>query len=333
MQARNLRSGVVASIAAALLAAAALVPSRAADQHGSLSILVENDLFYNSDRDYTSGVQLNYTTAPDETPEGLVDFTHWLPLMTDKGDTRAGFQFGQDIFTPADTLSVVPPTTQRPYAGYLYAGLTLLANTDTRLDELEFQVGVIGPASLGRDAQAMVHSILGIRKPAGWHYQLRDEPTLEITYQRSWKLFDPTGIGKFLDLEPHIGAAVGNVYDYVNGGAIARLGFNLDQDFGAPLRMEPALPGSSFTIGDDFSAYVFAGIDARALARNIFLDGNSFERSRSVSKNPTVIDFQLGAAADFDGFRLSFTHVFRTKEYHGQPSSDQFGAVNLTFRT
>src|SRR5215471_2738308 len=281
---------------AGILVLAVASTARADEKHGSLSLLVENDLFYDTDRDYTAGQQINYTTAPDDTPEGLVDFAHWLPLLTDKGDVRTTFEFGQDIFTPADTLSVVPPTTQRPYAGYLYLGMMLLANTDTRLDQLEFQTGVIGPAALGRDAQAFVHSIWGIRKPAGWHYQLRNEPTLEITYQRSYKIIDPQStLGHFFDLEPHIGAAVGNVYDYVDGGALARLGINLNQDFGAPLRMEPALPGSSFTIGDDFSAYIFAGVDGRALARNIFLDGNSFKTSRSVSKLPFVVDFQLGA--------------------------------------
>ncbi len=139
--------------------------------------------------------------------------------------------------------------------------------------------------------------------------------------------------GAFFDIEPHFGAAIGNVYDYANAGAMARIGFNLPDDFG-PLRMEPSLPGSSFfTIEDGLSAYIFGGVDARAIARNIFLDGNSFEASRSVSKIPVTLDFQLGAAIAFDSFRLSFTHVWRTKEYHGQPSSDQFGAVDLTVRT
>src|SRR5215467_8056354 len=101
------------------------------EKHGSLSLLVENDLFYDTDRDYTSGVQINYTTAPQDTPDGLVDFTHWMPLMSGTGDVRAGFELGQDIFTPADTLSVIPPITQRPYAGYLYVGLSLFALPET----------------------------------------------------------------------------------------------------------------------------------------------------------------------------------------------------------
>ena len=57
------------------------------------------------------------------------------------------------------------------------------------------------------------------------------------------------------------------------------------------MRIEPSLPGSDFfepTGG--FSAYVFAGVDGRAIARNLFLDGNTFEGSRSVNKMNLVGD-------------------------------------------
>src|SRR5205807_3731426 len=88
-----------------------------ATEHSSFSILFENDWFYDADRDYTNGVEFAYTTAPDETPEALKDFTHDLPLMSDTGDVRASYELGQDIFTPAATQLANPPTTQRPYAG------------------------------------------------------------------------------------------------------------------------------------------------------------------------------------------------------------------------
>jgi len=299
---------------------------------GSFSLLVENDLFYDTDRDYTAGQEMNYTTAPGDTPGGLVDFAHDMPwLLTDQGKVRANYAFGQDIFTPANTAAANPPLNQRPYAGYLYLGLGLLANDDVEFDQLQVQLGVIGPASLARDAQAFVHSIEGIRKPAGWHFQLRDEPTVQINFDRAWRVIPRQSLlGLQFDIEPRFGVAVGNVYDYASAGAMARLGFNLQDDFGPP-RMEPTLSGSSFLESEDeVGAYIFVGVDGRAVARNIFLDGNSFENSRSVSKIPFIGDLEMGAALTIDRFRLSFTHVFRTKEYHGQPTSDQFGAVNLT---
>lgn len=329
---RNFRESL-ASLALALLLLTLGAPARAEEpQHDSLSFLFENDVFYNTDRDYTSGEQITYTTAPDDTPDALVDLAHDMPfLLTDRGEVRSSFEIGQDIFTPANTVAANPPLNERPYAGFLYLGLGLLANDDRRLDQLEMQVGTTGPASLAQDAQDFVHAILGERKPAGWRFQLRDEPVLQFTFDRTLKLVPPQSVlGLFFDIEPHFGAAVGNVYDYANGGAMARLGFNLPDDFGPP-RMEPALPGSGFfSIKDDLSAYIFAGVDGRAIARNLFLDGNSFETSRSVPKENFTADFELGAAVAFRAFRVSFTHVFRTKEYRGQPHSDQFGSVDLT---
>jgi len=45
-----------------------------------------------------------------------------------------------------------------------------------------------------------------------------------------------------------------------------------------------------------------------------------------------VGDLQLGAAITFEQWRLSFTHVFRTREYRTQVHADQFGAINLSDR-
>ena len=304
-------------------------------RHGAFSILFENDIFFNTDRDYTSGQELAYTTAADDTPEGLVDFVGAMPdWFMSPGEVRASYEIGQNIFTPLHTHLVVPLTTERPYAGFLYLGLGLLSRTENHLDQLEIQVGTTGPASLAQDAQSFVHAVLGQTAPAGWHYQLRDEPILQFNYERAFKIIPAQSVaGLFFDAVPHYGIAVGNAYDFVNAGAMARFGLNLPDDYG-PVRMSPTLPGSNyFEPNGAFSAYVFAGIDGRAIARNIFLDGNSFVASRSVSKDWAVADFEFGAAIAGDSWRLSFTHVIRTREYRTQPKSDQFGAINLTFRT
>src|SRR2546430_1144088 len=90
-------SGLVSALPLSVVDAAPIEPN----EHGSFSILVENDVFYKSDRDYTAGEALAYTTSANETPLGLINFGRALPVLFGQGDVLASYQLGQDIFTPA----------------------------------------------------------------------------------------------------------------------------------------------------------------------------------------------------------------------------------------
>ena len=318
----------------AIAGAAHAAPPQANDPNagkGAFSLLFENDIFYNSDHDYTNGVEASYTSAPNDTPGWADRLTR--ALFHRQGDVRARYAIGQDMFTPHNLSLTNPPLTDRPYAGFLYGAFGLAEDTGTDLDQYQFTLGVVGPASLAQESQKVVHSAFNDPKPMGWSTQLRDEPGLIIEYDRSVKLIKPQSfLGAVFDIEPNYGVAVGNVYDYADVGVMGRFGFNLPKDYG-PMRIQPSLPGSDYfepTAG--LGAYIFAGADGRAIARNLFLDGNTFETSRSVSKKNLVGDLVLGAAVTFDSLRLAFTHDIRTREYKTQPKADQFGSVNLTVR-
>ncbi|MDR3528520.1 MAG: lipid A deacylase LpxR family protein [Rhizomicrobium sp.] len=313
-----------------------LAPATAAadtEKAGVLSVIWENDIFFKTDRDYTNGAEISYTTPPNDNIDAIVGFARVLPLFADQGEVRTSYSIGQDIFTPLHTALTVPLPSERPYAGFSYLSLGLMQANPDRLDQLELQLGVVGPMALAKESQFWVHSIIADVKPKGWHYQLHNEPAVNLYYERSLKVIPRQSLlGVVLDIEPHLGGAVGTVYDYLNAGAMARLGFNLPDDFG-PLRMQPALPGSSYFEPEaGFSAYAFAGVDCRVMGRNIFLDGNNWRASPSVDKDRFVGDLTVGAAVTFSHMRLAFTHVFRTREYKTQTSSDQFGAVSLSFR-
>jgi hypothetical protein len=71
-------------------------------------------------------------------------------------------------------------------------------------------------------------------------------------------------------------------------------------------------------------------LEERAIARNIFLDGNTFKNSRSVKKEPFITDLQWGFVLTWHDYRLSLTDVFRTPEYEGQKSRDHFGSICLS---
>lgn len=325
-------AGMLLFLAGACTGAAAADVEPRTD-HGTLSLLFENDIFYKTDRDYTNGVELSYTTAAHDTHKLFVDLAQALPFFSSKGTVRASFALGQSIYTPSHLSLVNPPLTDRPYAGFLYGGFGLSDDTGTRLDQIDLQVGVIGPSSLASDTQTFVHKLLNDRPPMGWSTQLRGEPGIVLTYSRNLKIIPRQSfLGLFFDLEPHYGAAVGNVFDYADAGAMARVGINIPDDYG-PLRIEPSLPGSGyFEPAGPIGGYVFVGVDGRAVGRNLFLDGNTWEPSRRVSKNILVGDLEMGAAITFNFMQITFTHVFRTKEYKTQTAADQFGAVNLSFK-
>ena len=74
----------------------------------------------------------------------------------------------------------------------------------------------------------------------------------------------------------------------------------------------------------------FAGLYGRAVARNIFLDGNTFRDSMSVHKKSFVADGQAGVALRVGRLLFSYTYVLRGEEYFGQHGNSRFGAVGIS---
>lgn len=306
---------------------------RTADEKGILSLAWENDRWAGTDQHYTNGFRLAYLSPESAVPRWLDAAADWLPMFPKHSRRRYSLALGQSMFTPKDITRRGLIVNDRPYAGWLYGNIGLISDTDQRLDTLEFSMGVVGESALAEPVQETVHQWTDSPDPAGWDNQLQDEPAIMATYERRWRnlyQFEPFGLGA--DLSPHIGGSAGTVFTQAAAGATLRLGFDLPADYGPP-RIRPSLPGSDFFIPTrELSGYVFAGVEGRAVAHNIFLDGNLFHDSHSVDKKPLVGSLQLGAVFTWQTMRLSYTHVFMTREFDAQDSGDQFGAITLSLR-
>src|SRR6185437_6403416 len=79
---------LAASVAFSSAARAQSQTNSAGDEKGAFSILFENDIFDNTDHDYTNGVELGYTTSPNGTPDWAVRTARWLPFFAQTGDVR-----------------------------------------------------------------------------------------------------------------------------------------------------------------------------------------------------------------------------------------------------
>jgi hypothetical protein len=307
------------------------------DPAGTVNLTVENDLFGGTDRYYTSGFQLAWRSPSADPPAWLA----WLsgiatPFFPEGGMPRWGLALGQNIFTPADTLARNPDPRDRPYAGWLYGAFTLTSYTGRVLGTFEVQLGVVGPAALGEQVQNNVHDIINVDRALGWRTQLKDEPGINVILTRQWRInqppdrADPRGLA--LGLVPSLTGSLGNVLTYASAGLLLRVGSNLQSDFGPP-RIRPALAGTAFFEPDGrWGWYVFAGVEGRAVARDIFLDGNTWRDSRRVDRIPFVGEGAVGGVLIMPWARLSYTHTFRGPEFRGQRKSQQYGSVNLSFR-
>ena len=316
-----------------LLAPAPPQQRAAAQQPGSIiNLQVENDFFVsNDDGQYTHGMRLTWLSAPGDVPDFVEEGADFLPLFHSEGDLRSSFSITQSMYTPDDINSTNLVLDDRPYAGWLQLGIGLLADSGQVLDKMELSLGLVGPYSYAEDTQTIWHEIIKAPRPNGWDHQLDTEPTLNLFYERQLRIIAPfTLFGMEGDIVPHYGGALGNALTYGAAGATIRLGTDLVQDYGPP-KIQPSLPGSGFFLRrDGVNGYIFAGVEGRAVARNIFLDGNTFHSSHSVDRKVFVGDLQFGAVVTWGDVRLSLTHIVRTHEFEEEDQGDQFGAISLS---
>lgn len=304
----------------------------AEDEKGIFNLVVENDFFAGEDRDYTNGVRFSWLSSEKNTPQWEQSLASILPL-DDDGEKRVSIALGQNIYTPQNKLSTTPVAGERPYAGWLYGSVGMVSDTGKTLDNTMLTLGIVGPLSFAEETQNAFHNVINDDQPKGWDSQLKNEPGIVLTYERKWKeFFELSSLGMEADIMPHLGVNLGNINTDVGAGATFRLGFDLPSDYGPP-RIRPSLPGSDFFApSEDLGGYLFTTVGGRAVARNIFLDGNTFADSYSVDKEILVGSVQVGAVVTSGDTRLSYTQVFMTKEYKTQQNAPQFGTLTLSYR-
>lgn len=271
-------------------------------------LLEDNDYFKptkNSDQQYTQGLRIGVTTSSQ-------DF---------KSKTYKTF-YGQQLFyTPGNKQETSIQTSDRPYAGYLAGGYKestrILREQTTRGIEL----GLVGEHAYGEEVQRWVHRGLGQRYPKGWDNQLRDEPTILLNYEH--QRLHERGVTVY-------GLHAGNLFTQAYTGAFFQYGTNNDfiNDVTFPRIKRNSLQ-QDLDRTSEFTWNTFAGPVARAVFRNIFLDGNTFEDSHSVNSYPIVLEGRIGFHIKYKRFRFGYTYIKQTKEYTTEKKGADFGEVSL----
>jgi hypothetical protein len=315
---------------------------------GRINIMEENDYFgSHDDKDYTQGARVSYLSGP-VTSNGTWDqpfgFFNDNFSIFDGSDRKIKYEWtivGQSLFTPTNLDRTIPNPHDRPYAGWLYTGGSLLQESNQgshhTLENAELLMGVVGPAAFGSVTQNDFHQLIGDTPSLGWEDQLKNEPGFVASYERKWRFQQPLIGHLTVDAIPELGGSGGNIFTYGEASTMVRFGKNLAADYGSD-RIRPGLSGTGWFDPDQMDGnlgwYLFLGSQGRVVGHNIFLDGNTFADSPSVEHRIFVEDFMTGASVFWSSnVRIDFTLTERTKEFYGQRGSpNRFGGLNLAFQ-
>ncbi|MNK08129.1 hypothetical protein D3C87_260570 [compost metagenome] len=310
----------------------------------SFTAYVENDTRRiggpGSDEGYSSGLRFSYVYAEDRVPSWVPPLTDWSPSLGEqfrKSTTNFGISLAHQIFTPDDTSSTELIVDDRPYAAWLYVGLTASFQTESHSHSLELDIGVIGPAALGEQVQNSFHSAIDTESANGWDHQLDNEPTLQLSYQQRLRFLQVTNNEnvRIADLIPYFGGAFGNVLIGAHAGAIVRMGYNIPDDYGptrpSSIDGDPVfIPRPNRSL-EQWGAYGFAGIRGNAIVHNIFLDGSIFQPSHSVTKYPFNGETEFGVGVHYEGWSGVWRYVTKSPEFEERSKFNSFASISISY--
>ncbi|MCP4039177.1 MAG: lipid A deacylase LpxR family protein [bacterium] len=311
------------------------LPAHATNESWRVVFDHDNDVVIGGvDRHYTSGVHLSALAPSHWVPDWIAKVAYALPPYSDdKEGVRWGFALRQQMYTPEAAWRRDVIRDDRPYAGYLHLrfGVYRDRHRDAAgripfLDTLQLDVGVVGPAALAEPAQDLIHAIFPSPIFEGWDHQLDNEFALTIRRARDWRLpGEPIAVAGDLgmDVVANLTAEVGNVKTAASAGLQFRFGWRLPADFGQG-RFSPRDAGAA---GARF--YLFAGARMSAIARDIFLDGNTFEDSHEVDKRIVVVHAPMGLALEYGRFKTQFSVIYNSEEFEGQDGADWYGHLSI----
>jgi hypothetical protein len=329
------RPAIVAVALAGLLLAGG--QARATEE---IRLYAENDSKLNpfptrTDRYYTNGLKLEWLQLDKRRERRFlpgISHADWCRLLCkanalESAKVDSGYGFGQNMYTPEDILNPAPQPNDRPWAGHLYvsriARISYFQNSlkAQRQDRFEVSLGIVGPAALAGETQIEFHRLIGADRPAGWDNQLRNEPILQLRYDTALRWPEENG-GK-VDLIPRVRANVGNAVTSLEAEITGRIGWNLS-GFGiqpiiapAPLAHTIGPPDQARRSRWRSSGNIFVRGGIKAVAHNIFLDGNSFAHNDIWIRRTTLVP-EIGAGIELNVIRnisVSFQFIHRGSEF------------------
>ncbi|RFF27522.1 MULTISPECIES: lipid A deacylase LpxR family protein [unclassified Wenzhouxiangella] len=303
------------------------------EEHAIWIVEYENDIFVDEDRYYTNGIRLSRIGQVRTPPSWLEEVARRFPGIDDADALPYRLSISHNLYTPRDIDNPQFPPDDRPYAAWLNVQFATGTTSERGADRVQVGLGVVGPLAYGEEIQKAIHSAIDSPEPIGWDTQIRNEPTLQVGYDRIRRFFtigdeEPGGVG--LDATWIGGLMLGNAHTHVAAGGFLRAGHNLPRGYGPP-RITPSISGAGYFMPSrEPSWYLYLGVEGRRVFRDLFIEGNTFGGVDGVSRKRNIGEVFGGLVYTRGPLRLAYTQVWRTREFVGQVEGQTYGALSFS---
>ena len=302
----------------------------AQDYKNQFTLTSDNDQYVNPnhDRYYTDGILLN--------------FTHALatPKHGDIAKKVLEIEAGQRIYNSftASARRIQPDPfvmtrygIDRPFTAYLYAGATLnlLYNNEDAL-KLNAQVGTIGPAALGEQAQDDFHKLFGLYEPRGWPFQLKN--AIGINLSAGYSKFLYRNDAQWFDVAAVPTGWLGTTFTGASAGMQFRFG-KIDKLFQSTITNSRVSSNAGEQQTHEF--YFFTTPQINYVAYDATIEGGlGLSDKGPVTFGIYHFVYQQQFGLEFASARWSAKYIayIRSREVKSTALGDQWASISLAYR-
>jgi hypothetical protein len=284
----------------------------------------DNDsyLAQGQDRYYTNGLFITFRHAMDQRKtHGNLNKRIW--------EVEAGQRMYNAQSGAVSDITYV----DRPFAAYLYAGASMywLYTTENTV-KVTLQGGMVGPAAKGKEAQELLHNLIGFYKINGWQFQVNNAVGINSSIEYTRFLHRSENDKVDFSIASYLNA--GTTFSGAGIGGIFRAG-TLSEFFHSAI--------SNSRISNEYvkkpltprEFFFFARPLLNFVAYDATVQGGLFNDDKgpiTYGVKPLVFSQELGAMYAGKHWTADFSVIFKTKEIKSVARRHQYGSVSLYYR-
>lgn len=269
-----------------------------------LSIIIENDAAFDTDRDYTGGI-----------------FTTYRPR-----NSSLSYTLGLEVYTPNSNSAIVD-VTDHPYAGWLYLKTQYAQlHGEKALSKIALSLGTTGRNTFAHQIQNYIHELLGVGTFEGWDTQIPGKFGYSLDLSLKYLVHSLSKNTNGFDVQTSIEGftTIGNIKKLVGIGPEVKMGYNIDR-FND--KVDP---------NQNFRLYAYANIYTTYVSSNYLLQGNNGRTvpggTYDIELERNVCKWSKGIVIGYKSFDLTVYTTSISHEYTTQEIKDRYGGISASWK-